>query len=192
MEPTAFVAELRARWEQLSAGRPRAAAPVAARAPSAAAPGAPTIFISYLREDLAAARRLADAVNGISGNAVWFDERRLRAGAEWESEIMEAIGKTVRLFIPVISANTEKVDEGYVYREWREAVERSKSILGRRFIVPVIIDEGYQGDAGGYRRLPPEFRGLQFGQAPDGNPDAALMALLEEEIRNMRRSGEAA
>ena len=64
---------------------------------------------------------------------------------------MTAIRRTVRLFVPIISANTERVEEGYVFREWREAVDRSRAIMGRRFIVPVIVDEDYEGDPSRYR-----------------------------------------
>ena len=58
---------------------------------------------------------------------------------------MTAIRRTVRLFVPIISANTEREEEGYVFREWREAVDRSRSIMGRRFIVPVVVDDGLRG-----------------------------------------------
>ena len=116
MEPTAFVAELRARWEEPA--RPPAAV-VTAGPP---APDAPTIFISYMREDVArcpaAVRRDQRARRG----RLWLDERRLRPGDAWEPEILTAIRKTVRLFVPIISANTEREEEGYVFREWREAV----------------------------------------------------------------------
>ena len=114
MAPTAFVAKLRARWEQQSAPRPRAA--VGATGPSA--PDAPTIFISYMREDADAARRLCNAITSLGGD-VWLDERRLRPGDAWEREILTHIRRTVRLFVPIISANTERAQEGYVFAEWR-------------------------------------------------------------------------
>ena len=68
-----------------------------------------------------------------------------------------AIRKRVRLFLPIISANTESQDEGYVFREWREAVSRSYSILRRRFIIPVLVDVTHQ-DPGEYQQVPDEFR----------------------------------
>jgi hypothetical protein len=108
-------------------------------------------------------------------------------GDEWEPEVLSCIRQTVRLFVPVISANTEGEDEGYVFREWRAAVERSQSIMGRRFIVPVVIDDDYTGDAGRYQQIPDEFRPLHFGRAPGGEPDAGLVEMLISEIRDMRR-----
>ncbi len=184
MEPAAFVAELRARWEKQNLTRPRAAA----SRPQAAESGPPTIFISYMREDVAAARALGEAIQGLGGD-VWLDEQRLSPGDAWEQDILAAIRRTVRLFVPVISANTEREDEGYVFREWAEAVERSRSIPRRRFIVPVIVDPDCPGDPSGYRQVPEEFRQVNFGRAPGGVPDAALLAMLTEEIRNMRRPG---
>ena len=180
MEPTAFVAELRARWE---AARP----PAPVVTPGPPAPAAPTIFISYMREDVHAARRLCDAISGLGGDVVWLDERRLRPGDAWEPEILTAIRKTVRLFVPIISANTEREEEGYVFREWREAVNRSLSIPRRRFIVPVIVDADYAGDPSRYRQIPDDFGRFHFGRAPAGEPDAELLAMLTEEIRAMRR-----
>jgi hypothetical protein len=183
MEPTAFVAELRARWEEDSAARPRAAVDTA----GPPAPDAPRIFISYMREDADAARRLCDAITSLGGD-VWLDERRLGPGDAWEDEILTAIRHTVGLFVPIISANTEWAEEGYVFKEWSEAVQRSRSILDRRFIVPVIVDDDYEGDPSRYRQIPDDFGRLHFGRAPGGNPDAELLAMLTAEIRAMRRT----
>lgn len=191
MEPAEFAKKLRARWEQQTADMPRAplglvgaSAGIGVGDPPDA--DAPTIFISYMREDADAARRLSDAIANQGGD-VWFDERRILPGDEWEPEVLSCIRRTVRLFVPVISANTEGEDEGYVFREWRAAVERSQSIMGRRFIVPVVIDDDYTGDAGRYQQIPDEFRPLQFGRAPGGHPDDGLIAMLTDEIRAMRR-----
>ncbi|HTY33472.1 toll/interleukin-1 receptor domain-containing protein [Mycobacterium sp.] len=184
MEPAAFVAELRKRWEEQSTTRPRT--PADTISPPPPPPDAPTIFISYLREDVDAARRLSEAICGLGGD-VWLDEGRLCPGDIWEQDILTAIRKTVRLFVPVISANTEREEEGYVFREWAEAVDRSRSIPRRRFIVPVIVDEDYAGDPSRYRQIPDVFRRLQFGHAPAGDPNAELLAMLTAEIRAMRR-----
>ena len=183
MEPAAFVAELRARWEKQST--PRQQGPV--ETARSTAQDSPTIFISYMREDADAARRLCDAISGLGGD-VWLDERRLRPGDAWEREIVTGIRRTVRLFIPIISANTEQAEEGYVFREWREAVDRSRSIPSRRFIVPVVVDEDYGSDPSRYRQIPDDFGRLQFGCAPGGDPDADLLATLTAEIRAMRRT----
>jgi hypothetical protein len=195
MEPTTFVSELHDRWERQNAARPRpaqgtlgsaAGIGVASRSPA----DAPTIFVSYMREDADAARRLCDAIGGLGGD-VWFDERRLSPGDAWEPEVLSRIRHSVRLFVPVISANTEGEDEGYVFREWMEAAERARSIMGRRFIVPVVIDRDYVGDAGRYQRIPETFGHLHFGRAPGGDPDPGLLEVLTSEIRAMRRNNAA-
>jgi hypothetical protein len=149
----------------------------------------PSIFISYIREDAAYARRLADEIAAVGGD-VWLDERRLQPGDAWEEEILRSIRKTVRLFLPIISNSTESCDEGYVFREWREAVDRSYSIPARRFIIPVIVDEDRE-ELSAYRQVPDEFKRLNVAYAPGGAPDSVLRSLLIEELRAMRRSGAA-
>ena len=159
MEPTAFVAELRARWQKQANARPPEVGSAPCRVPLL---DTPTIFISYMREDVDAARRLCDAITSLGGD-VWLDERRLSPGDAWEREILTASAETVRLFVPIISANTERAEEGYVFREWEEAADRSRSrISSRRFIVPVIIDDDYEGDPSRYRQIPDVFRALAF------------------------------
>lgn len=180
MAPTEFVAELRARWEGHRAARPRPTVPVLPPSPDA------PIFIRYLREDSDAARRLRDAITRLGGD-VWLDERLLQPGDVCDDEILTAIHRTVRLFVPIISANTEREEKGYICREWRAAVDRADRRVGRPFIVPVIVDEDYEGDPSRYRRMPEGFRHLHFGRAPAGDPDADLLDTLRTEIRAIRR-----
>jgi hypothetical protein len=186
MEPTEFVAELRRRWEEKRPKvRPTSPAPVDATSPVVRDKS--EIFISYMREDAGAAERLCEAIENLGGS-VWLDKHRLSPGDAFNTEILTAIqGRTVGLFVPIISANTEREDEGYVFQEWRAAVERARGIMGRRFIVPVVIDEDYADDPSRYRRMPPDFMSFDFGSAPAGEPDARLVKMLTCEIRNMRR-----
>ena len=195
MEPTAFVSELFTRWEKMNAARPRPAVPMVGTGAGSGLAGpspadAPTIFISYMREDADAARRLTDAISGLGGD-VWFDEQRITVGDPWEKVVLTSIRHGVKLFVPVISANTEREDEGYVFAEWTEAAERARAIYGRKFIVPVVIDSDYDGDTTRYQRMPEAFTRLHFGHAPGGDPDAGLIAMLTEQIRAMRRTNAA-
>jgi hypothetical protein len=187
MTPGEFVAQLRDRWEKQRLARRRGSPAHPGAEPSADSPG---IFISYLREDVAAARLLRDEIAALGGD-VWLDERRLLPGDPWEHDILTAIRRKVRLFVPILSAHTEQEEEGYVFREWAEAAERSRAIPRRRFIVPVVIDENYAGDPERYRQVPDEFLRLHFGRAPAGAPDADLLATLTAEIRAMRRTSAA-
>jgi len=187
MEPAAFVSQLRTRWQERQNSAARRS-PVGSGAATKSGPEASTIFISYMREDAVAAQKLYDAITRLGGD-VWMDTRALVPGAAWEPEILTHIRETVRLFIPVVSANTERAEEGYVFREWDEAATRCRSIPpGRRFIVPVVIDGDYDGDAGRYRQTRPYFERQHFGHAPGGEPDAALLAALTADIRAMRRT----
>jgi hypothetical protein len=148
-----------------------------------------SIFISYGRENVAAVERLHSAIVALGGDA-WFDRTELVPGDPWEQKILSQIRRDVRLFVPVISDRTATRTDGYVFREWREAVERSKSIIGRRFIVPIVVDADYQGDLRRYGNLIdafPDFEALHVGRAPSGEPDDDLRQTLVAEIRNMRR-----
>jgi TIR domain len=188
MAPIEFVAELRARWEKLSPAR-RRPAPGLPDPPELPAPDTPTIFISYLREDLEAAWELRNAITEI-GWYVWLDKRQIRPGDAWAYETLATIdSKAVRWFIPVISSKTEQEREGFVFEEWRAAVARSRRMMDR-FLVPVTIDGHYDPD--GYTRIRkvfPEFKAPDWGHAPCGAPDQTLLALLRDEIRAMRKDG---
>ncbi|MCV7363254.1 toll/interleukin-1 receptor domain-containing protein [Mycolicibacterium neworleansense] len=191
MEPTEFVAELRTRWEakQPKSRASAAPGPIRGGAQDIEPPSLDNaeIFISYKHEDVAAARRLYDAITALGGVA-WLDERELRTGDAWEEEILSCIRQTVRLFVPVISANTERKKESYVFKEWNEAVDRTRGILGQRFIMPVVIDDDYDGDATRFKQVPREFKNFQFGHAPGGEPDADLTRDLISAIREIRRN----
>jgi len=189
MDPVVFARTLRSRWEHQSKSRSRSGLPSTVDAPGSRAPDAATIFISYMREDVAAAEQLCTTIQ-LQGGVVWFDRCRLRPGDAFDDEILTAISdRTIRLFVPIISANTEREEEGYVFKEWRAAVDRARGIMGRSFIVPVVVDEDYSGDPSRYRRMPIAFREFDFGRAPGGHPDERLVEMFKEEIRNMRRRG---
>lgn len=182
MEPAGFVAELYARWKSTHPDQPDEQTPVLP-------PPAPDqVFISYMHEDAAAAKKLSEVITEKFGANVWFDENDLHPGDDWENKILNAIREQVRLFIPLVSTHTEKAEESYVFKEWDEAIDRSRSIPRRRFIVPVIVDQDYAGDASRYQ-LPDAFTKRQIGWAPGGDPDPDLLATLTEEIRNLRRPG---
>ena len=189
MDPREFVSELHVRWQAQS--RWHAPSMVGRRMADTSSPAVSgsSIFISYTREDAASARRLSDEITELGGD-VWLDERRLQPGDAWEEEILRSVRKNVRLFVPIISTNTEGRDEGYVFREWREAVDRSYAIPSRRFIIPVLVDEESR-ELASYRQIPEEFKRFHVGRAPAGAPDPVLRSLLVEEIRAMRRSGAA-
>lgn len=181
-EPGEFVAELRKRWEQQNPPRTGGALAV----PIPPVPDRKPIFISYMHKDVEAARQLYQAITTELGGDVWMDDYELRAGDRWDEEILTSIRHSVRLFVPIISANTEREREGYVFEEWEEAARRSRRIPRQRFIVPVIVDADYTGDPSRLVQIPSEFKTFQFSRAPGGRPDDVLRTVLIEEIRAMR------
>ena len=97
------------------------------------------VFLSYASQDADAARRIADALRAF-GVEVWFDQEELRGGDEWDAKIRRQV-KTCALFMPVISANTQKRSEGYFRREWNLATQRVLDMApGKSFLLPVVID----------------------------------------------------
>jgi TolB-like protein/tetratricopeptide (TPR) repeat protein len=138
------------------------------------------VFLSYASEDAPAAERIATALRS-AGIEVWFDRTELRGGDIWERQIEDRIHEC-RLFIPLISANTERRDEGYFRREWSLAVDRTRDMADKKtFLLPVVIDGTHQREAS----VPEKFRHVQWTRVPEGqaSPDfvARIAALLGAE-----------
>ena len=109
---------------------------------SFAAQKPPAVFVSYASQDVESVERLAEAVSAAAGLDVWFDKGRLGSGDPWWPVIEQNIA-TCDVFVPVISANTNKRDEGIFIREWNRALERLRDMdrATARLIHPVIIDD---------------------------------------------------
>jgi TIR domain len=141
----------------------------------AAAAQEPTgaVFLSYASEDAAAAERIATALRS-AGLEVWFDRTELRGGDIWERQIEDRI-HDCRLFIPLISANTEHRDEGYFRREWSLAVDRTRDMADKKtFLLPVVIDDTHQREAS----VPEKFRHVHWSRLPEGNPSPDFVARI--------------
>jgi TolB-like protein/tetratricopeptide (TPR) repeat protein len=117
----------------------------------------PAVFLSYAREDSAAASRIAEALRS-QGVEVWFDQNDLRGGDAWDAKIKKQI-RECALFLPVVSAHTQARGEGYFRLEWKLAVERTHLMAeGLPFLAPVAIDETSDSAAA----VPPEFLRVQW------------------------------
>ena len=181
-----FVDELHRRWRERNPPAPRVADPVAApNTGGTTGPMAGSIFISYARDDLAAARALSAAMQEIGGD-VWLDMEDIKEGDEWDPHTRGAIQRC-GVFLAVVSRTTEQRTEGYFRLEWRLAVERARRIQGRKFIFPLVIDDDYNGNPSGYTLVPEEFRTLQFAHAPNGRLSEGLRTELTQTIRELRR-----
>jgi hypothetical protein len=147
-----FVDELWTRWRERHPESSSAApAPVARDMPKNA------IFISYAREDLAKAEDLKAGLEA-AGLPVWFDNKSLKPGDNFNPQIEQYITKNCGCFVAIISKNTERRHEGFFRREWNLAVDRDKGIhFEKKFIVPVVVDELDEPSA-----VPPRFAQLNY------------------------------
>ena len=121
------------------------------------------VFLSYAREDAAAARRIAEAMRGW-GVEVWFDQSELRGGDAWDSRIKRQI-RECALFLPLVSAQTQGRTEGYFRREWKLAAERTHDMAaGIPFLLPVVIDDTVESTA----MVPEEFMHYHWTRLANG------------------------
>jgi hypothetical protein len=140
------------------------------------ASGKRAVFISYAREDTAAAQRIADALRAF-GVEVWLDQSELRGGDAWDASIRQQIKGCV-LFIAIVSANTQSRREGYFRREWNLAVERTLGMAhDAPFVMPVVIDETAEGGAS----VPDPFLRVQWTRLPHGIPSTQFV----EQVRRL-------
>ena len=123
------------------------------------------VFLSYARDDAAAARRIAEALRA-SGLEVWFDENELRGGDSWDAKIRKQIDACT-LFLPIISTHTQERGKGYFRLEWKLAVEQTHLMAeGMAFLAPVVIDDTREAGA----IVPPEFMKVQWTRLPGALP----------------------
>ena len=140
----------------------------------------PSVFISYAREDLAATRRIADALSAFEVE-VWFDQDGLEGGDQWDQKIRRQI-KECSLFIPIISVQTQARREAYFRLEWKLAEERTHLMAeGTAFLLPIAIDDLPEAGA----LVPESFRRTQWTRLPRGVPNTQFVdrvrTLLEQQ-----------
>lgn len=107
----------------------------AARAARAAvSSGAAQVFISYAREDVEHARRLADDLRAC-GFRAWLDVERLAPGDRWEPAIQKALGESSYC---IVWLSPHAVDpQRYVVREIAHAIGYARQLLqSERFLLP--------------------------------------------------------
>jgi hypothetical protein len=167
-----FVDELWTRWRERR--------PETTSAPDDGASAAMprnAIFISYARDDLPAVQELRAGLEA-AGLPVWFDQKSLRPGDNFNPEIEDYISRGCGCFLAVISRNTERRQEGYFRREWNLAVERDRGFHhGRRFIVPVVVDETPEPSV-----VPPRFTQINYTWLPGGRVSPMFVREMKEII----------
>jgi TolB-like protein/Flp pilus assembly protein TadD len=139
-------------------------------APDSRPKRAGAVFLSYASRDVGAAARICEALRAV-GVEVWFDQSELRGGDAWDRQIRRQI-HDCRLFIAVVSEQTESRDEGYFRREWKLAVERTGDLAADvPFLLPVVIDGTSEVTA----RVPDEFLRVQWTRLPTGKTTPAFV-----------------
>jgi hypothetical protein len=192
-DAAAFVDEFHKRWtarRDKLGDRPEGPARAAAAArPEPTGPGdgaEGAIFLSYASEDRDRVRRAKEALEGY-GLDVWFDQRNLEAGEQYELEIRRNVYKCA-LFVPCISENTERRMEGWFRKEWKWATDRASMFADTfPFVQPVVLD-AIDAQAA---LVPEEFKKRQWTKAPGGQPPETFLRGLRNTIRElrMRRAG---
>ena len=133
----------------------------------------PAVFVSYSREDIDAARRIAEGLRA-GGVEVWLDLTELRGGDAWDANIKRQI-RDCALFVAVISKQTQVRREGYFRLEWLLAEERSRLMArGTPFLVPVVIDDTPERDA----LVPETFLAVQWTRLPGGDVTPTFTARI--------------
>ena len=133
------------------------------------------VFLSYASQDAEVARSICDALRA-GGVEVWFDQSELRGGDAWDQRIRHQIHDCA-LFIPVISANTQRRQEGYFRLEWRLADQRTHLMArNKTFIVPVAID----ATAGSGADAPESFSMAQWTRLPSGQATSGFVERIRQ------------
>jgi hypothetical protein len=100
---------------------------------------APSVFISYVKEDDERAQKLFVHLRK-EGLNPWIDTDGLRFGARWNDTLEDAVTKDVDYFIVLQSRALSDRIESYVHKEVKLALQRQELRAGR-FIFPVQVDE---------------------------------------------------
>jgi hypothetical protein len=138
------------------------------------------IFISYAREDMAAAKRF-DASLESAGVKTWIDTNDLKPGAVWSTAIEDEINYEAPAFVSLISSNTEQTVDRWFIAERNLAALRARKFPNlEQFYFPVVIDPGLVPSAQGFQHEPSLVRGLQAAWCPEGIAPATFCQQLAD------------
>ncbi|HLK25443.1 MAG TPA: toll/interleukin-1 receptor domain-containing protein [Caulobacteraceae bacterium] len=182
--PQAFIDELHRRWFETFGNPARSSLSADPDPDSPAAASNCEIFVSYARQDIAAATALVNALRS-KGFRVWFDANKIEAAEDFDYVIRQAI-KSCALFMPLISRHTEEdVRDAYFRLEWKIANERDeRNDESVRFIMPLVVDETPLDQL---KHTPANFMRKHILRVAGGAPTDTLLRDLESAVGKARR-----
>lgn len=176
-DPQRFVAELTRRW--------REAYPSVTQANlwqrMSAEPPRDAVFISYSRDDFAAACELALQLLAAQ-IPVWLDRQRLEVGDNYARSLEHAVKNDASFFIALISRATEADTSRYVHQERAWAAE--KHVDGYVYYLPVLIEALPE-----VRQEPAKLARIHREYLPGGKVDTAFTRRLQRLLEEYRSSG---
>jgi hypothetical protein len=159
-----FIGELTTRWSERFGGSGQRSSR--------------TVFISYAREDAAAARALSTEL-GKRGVDVWFDDDRMkgRGGTAYDDLIRRTI-KDCGLFLPLLSKTGDRdTRDAYFRREWHFAEDRdTRNAPNIPFILPIVVDDSSRSD---FKNVPERFLKKHILRAPGGRVTDEIEATVK-------------
>ena len=176
-----FIQELHRRWEERHPAGNFDPPDKHVSNTSEAEADAPSVFISYVKEDEERAKELFARLRE-EGLNPWIDTDGLRFGARWNDTLEDTITKDVDYFVVLQSRALSDRVESYVHKEVKLALERQDLRAGR-YIFPVQLDE----DAERLEAI--ERAKIQTGTLYDWNADVQALAreIRREHERQKRR-----
>lgn len=180
--PQAFVEELCKQWEKRH-GQAESDEAFLARIPDAMPKD--SVFISYASEDLAAALRIARALDAVQV-PVWLDKARLKAGGNYETTLEAAVRVQCSFFLSLISDSTEAdaARTRFVHKERDWAATRH--LDGYVFYIPVSLRP-----SGSPRPAaePACFAKIHYHKLPGGEPTREFIQYIRQLVETYRSSG---
>jgi hypothetical protein len=102
---------------------------------------APKVFLCYASEDREQVEQLNRQLQ-TEGIEPWQDNQKLRAGDNWNLQLVKVIQEFVDYVIVVQTPNMTTQIEGYFHKEIATALDRQKSFAyGVRFILPIMLSD---------------------------------------------------
>lgn len=134
------------------------------------------VFLCHADEDKPKVRKLYERLLG-NGYDVWFDENRLKPGADWKLSIEIAMRESHAIIICLSSTSVKK--EGYVNVEILNALDIAKEKPeGTIFIIPVRLDEC---------DVPYRFRNIQWTNLFAKNGYEKICDSLNERLNDLKK-----